>query len=71
MGLKDVVIVSACRMPIGYFMGSLKDVLTRVLAIAYLNIILGKTEAALVVGTESMTNAPYLLPYQRTGSARL
>lgn len=133
MRLKDVVIVSACRTPIGDFMGSLKDVPARDLAIAAgkeavarasiapeiideicmgqvygaiqgslparqvglriglphrsgacvvnqncasgmraleiacHNIILGKTEAALVVGTESMTNAPYLLPKARMG----
>lgn len=133
MGLEEVVIVGACRTPIGDFMGSLKDVPARDLAIAAgreaiaragiapeiideicmgqvygamqgslparqvglriglphrsgacavnqncasgmraleiacHNIILGKTEAALVVGTESMTNAPYLLPKARMG----
>ncbi|MBU1208329.1 MAG: hypothetical protein KKH04_15620 [Proteobacteria bacterium] len=34
MRLKDVVIVSVCRMPIGDFMESLKDVPARDLAIA-------------------------------------
>jgi acetyl-CoA C-acetyltransferase len=133
MKLEKVVIVSACRTPIGDFMGSLKDLSARDLAIvagreaivragiapdiidelcmgqvfgamqgslparqvgmriglphrssacvvnqncasgmraleiACHNIILGKTEAALVVGTESMTNAPYLLPKARMG----
>ena len=133
MGLEEVVIVGACRTPIGDFMGSLKDVPARDLAIAAgreaiaragiapeiideicmgqvygamqgslparqvglriglphrsgacvvnqncasgmraleiacHNILLGKTEAALVVGTESMTNAPYLLPKARMG----
>lgn len=133
MKLEKVVIVSSCRTPIGDFMGSLKDLSARDLAvvagqeaiaragiapetideicmgqvygamqgslparqvgmriglphrssacvvnqncasgmraleIACHNIILGKTEAALVVGTESMTNAPYLLPKARMG----
>lgn len=133
MNLKEVVIVSACRTPIGDFMGSLKDVPARELAmtagkeaieragispdildeicmgqvygamqgslparqvsmriglpqrssacvvnqncasgmraleIACHNILLGKTEASLVVGVESMTNAPYLLPKARMG----
>jgi acetyl-CoA C-acetyltransferase len=39
----------------------------RALEIAAHNIMLGKTEIALVVGTESMTNAPYLLPKARMG----
>jgi acetyl-CoA C-acetyltransferase len=39
----------------------------RALEIAAHNIMLGKTEAALVVGTESMTNAPYLIPKARMG----
>jgi acetyl-CoA C-acetyltransferase len=133
MGLKDVVIVSACRTAIGDFLGGLKDVPARELAItagkaaieranipsevideicmgqlytamqgslparqvgmraglpprsgavsvnqnctsgmraleiASHNIMLGKTEIALVVGVESMTNAPYLLPKARMG----
>ncbi|MEW6622668.1 MAG: acetyl-CoA C-acyltransferase [Bacillota bacterium] len=133
MRLNDVVIVSACRTPIGKFMGALKDVSARDLAItagkaaieraaispeiideivmgqlytamqgslparqvgmriglphrssavsvnqncssgmralevACHNIILGKTQTALVVGVESMTNAPYLLPKARMG----
>jgi acetyl-CoA C-acetyltransferase len=133
MGLKDVVIVSACRTAIGDFLGGLKDVSARELAItagkaaierasisselideicmgqlytamqgslparqvgmrvglpprsgavsvnqnctsgmraleiASHNIMLGKTEIALVVGVESMTNAPYLLPKARMG----
>ncbi|MBW2596456.1 MAG: thiolase family protein [Deltaproteobacteria bacterium] len=131
--MKDVVIVSACRTAIGKFMGSLKDVPARDLAItagneavrragipaeiideivmgecfpgmqgslparqvgirvglphrsaavsvnqncasgmrameiACHNIMLGKTEIGLVVGTESMTGAPYLLPKGRMG----
>jgi acetyl-CoA C-acetyltransferase len=130
---KEVVIVSACRTPIGDFLGSLKDVTARELAIlagkecirragidaeaideivmgqvygamqgslpakqvggriglanrvgacvvnqncassmrameiACHNIMLGKTEIALVIGVESMSNAPYLLPMARTG----
>lgn len=133
MKLNEVVIVSACRTPIGKFMGSLKDISARELAItagkaaieragisaeiideismgqlytamqgslparqvgiriglpyrssavsvnqncsssmraleiACHNIILGKTEIALVIGVESMTNAPYLLPQGRMG----
>ena len=133
MELKEVVIVSACRTAIGKFMGSLKDVVARDLAItvgkaaverarisaetvdeivmgelytamqgslparqvgiriglphrsnavsvnqnctsgmraleiACHNIMLGKTEIGLVVGVESMTNAPYLLPKGRMG----
>ncbi len=133
MGLKEVVIVSACRTPIGKFVGGLKDVGARELAItagkeaikradipaeiideivmgqlytamqgslparqvskrigladrsnavsvnqncasgmraleiACHNIMLGKTEIGLVVGTENMTNAPYLLPKGRMG----
>src|SRR5512137_1367479 len=125
MGLHDVVMVSACRTAIGGFMGGLKDVPARDLAItvgkwaieragitsdiideicmgqlytalqgslparqvgmriglphrssavnvnqnctsamraleiASHNIMLGKTDIALVVGVESMTNAPY------------
>ena len=131
--MKDVVIVSACRTAIGKFMGSLKDVTARYLAItagneavkragipaevideivmgeiypamqgslparqvgirvglphrslalsvnqncasgmrameiACHNIMLGKTEIGLVVGTENMTDAPYLIPKGRTG----
>jgi len=133
MKLHEVVIVSACRTAIGKFMGSLKDVSARELAItvgkaavqragispemvdeismgqlytsmqgslparqvgiriglpyrssavsvnqncssgmraleiACHNIILGKTEIALVIGVESMTNVPYLLPQGRMG----
>jgi len=131
--LKEVVIVSACRTAIGKFMGSLKDVSARDLAItagkgaiaragipadlideivlgmvynhmqgslisrqiglacglpvrsnacnvnqncasgmraldiAATNIMCGKTDIALVVGAESMTNAPYMLPKARSG----
>ena len=39
----------------------------RAMEIACHNIMLGKTEAALVIGVESMTNAPYLLPMARLG----
>lgn len=39
----------------------------RALDIAINHIQLGKTEAALVVGVESMTNAPYMLPKARMG----
>ena len=39
----------------------------RALEIAAHNIMLGKTEIGLVVGTESMTNAPYLIPKARMG----
>lgn len=39
----------------------------RALEIASHNIMLGKTQTALVVGVESMSNAPYLLPKGRTG----
>jgi acetyl-CoA C-acetyltransferase len=133
MSLQDVVMVSACRTAIGDFLGSLKDVSARDLAISVANaaieragvpagmideicmgqlytamqgslparqvamrvglpdrsnavsvnqnctsgmraleiaahnIMLGKTESALVVGVESMSNAPYLLPKARTG----
>ncbi|HYA02250.1 MAG TPA: thiolase family protein [Syntrophobacteria bacterium] len=133
MGIKDVVMVSACRTAIGDFLGSLKDVTARDLAItvgkaaiqragiaadiideicmgqlytamqgslparqvgirvglpprsgavtvnqnctsamrafeiAAHNIMLGKTEIALVVGVESMSSAPYLLPKARMG----
>jgi len=133
MALKEVVIVSAARTAIGKFMGSLKDVSARDLAItaakgaiersgvpadqideicmgqlyggmqgslparqvsmrvglphrssavsvnqnctsgmraleiACHNIMLGQTEIGLVVGVESMTNAPYLLPKGRMG----
>lgn len=133
MALKEVVIVSATRTAIGKFMGSLKDVSARELAItaansaikrssipaemideicmgqlyggmqgslparqvslrvglpyrssavsvnqnctsgmraleiACHNIMLGATEIGLVVGVESMTNAPYLLPKGRMG----
>ncbi len=133
MALKEVVIVSAIRTAIGRFMGSLKDVTARDLAItaakgaikiagvpaeeideicmgqlyggmqgslparqvsmrvglphsssavsinqnctsgmraleiACHNIMLGQTEIGLVVGVESMTNAPYLLPKARMG----
>lgn len=133
MALKEVVIVSATRTAIGKFMGSLKDVPARDLAItaakaaiersgvpadqideicmgqlfggmqgslparqvsmrvglphrssavsvnqnctsgmraleiACHNIMLGQTDIGLVVGVESMTNAPYLLPKARMG----
>ncbi len=133
METKEVVIVSACRTAIGRFMGSLKDVHARDLAItagkgaieragipadifdeitmgqlytamqgslparqvgmrlglphrsgavsvnqnctsgmraleiAAHNIMLGKTEIGLVVGVESMTGTPYLLPKGRMG----
>ncbi len=131
--MKEVVIVSACRTAIGKFLGSLKDVSARDLAItagkaavaragipaeiideivlgivynhmqgsliarqvglavglpnrsnacnvnqncasgmraldvACTNIMCGKTDIALVVGAESMTNAPYMLPKARAG----
>ncbi|TWI67809.1 acetyl-CoA C-acetyltransferase [Desulfobotulus alkaliphilus] len=39
----------------------------RALEVAAHNIMLGKTRSALVVGTESMTNAPYMLPKGRMG----
>ena len=131
--MKDVVIVSACRTAIGKFMGSLKDVTARDLAItagreaikragipaeiideivmgeclsgmqgslparqvgmrvglphrsaavsvnqncasgmrameiACHNIMLGKTDVGLVIGTENMTGAPYLIPKGRMG----
>ena len=39
----------------------------RALEIAAHNIMLGKTEIALVIGVESMTNAPYMLPKARMG----
>lgn len=133
MTIKNVVMVSACRTAIGKFMGALKDVPARDLAvhvgkeaakragispeiideivmgqclpgmqgslparqvskrigfsdvssavlinqncgsgmkaleIAAHNIMLGKTEIGMVVGVESMTNAPYLLPKARSG----
>jgi acetyl-CoA C-acetyltransferase len=133
MGINDVVMVSGCRTAIGDFLGSLKDVSARDLAvtaakgaiqragipvdmideivmgqiytgmqgslparqvamrvglpfrssavnvnqncasgmraveIASHSIMLGKTDVALVVGVESMSNAPYLLPKGRTG----
>lgn len=131
--MNEVVIVSACRTAIGKFMGSLKDVQAkdlaitagkaaisragitadiidelvmgevyphmqgslpsrqvamalglpvrsnacnvnqncasgmRALEIACHNIMLGKTEIGLVIGVESMTNAPYMLPKARMG----
>ncbi|MEA1959745.1 MAG: thiolase family protein [Bacillota bacterium] len=131
--MKDVVIVSACRTAIGKFLGSLKDVQAkdlaitagkeaiaragisadiideivmgevfphmqgslpsrqvgmalglpersgacnvnqnctsamRALEIACHNIMLEKTDIGLVVGVESMTNAPYMLPKARMG----
>lgn len=133
MDLHEVVIVSACRTPIGKFMGVFKDIPARELAmtagkaaikragispdlideitmgqiytgmqgslparqvgmriglpprsgavsvnqncasgmraleIACENIQLGKTEVALVIGVESMSNAPYLLQKARMG----
>lgn len=133
MELKEVVLVSACRTAIGRFLGSLKDVSAKELAItvgkaaieragipadsidelcmgqvyphmsgslparqvamacglpfrsgavnvnqnctsamraleiAAQNIMLGKTEIGLVIGVESMTNAPYMIPKGRTG----
>jgi len=131
--IKEAVIVSACRTPVGKFLGSLKDIQAidlativskeaikragidgqiideivmgevyqhmqgslparqvaihsglpersgacvvnqncasgmRALEIAANNIQLGKTEVALVVGVESMSNVPYMLPKVRTG----
>jgi acetyl-CoA C-acetyltransferase len=133
VNIKDVVVVSACRTAIGDFLGGLKDVSARDLAItagkgaveragippeiideicmgqlytamqgslparqvgmrvglpfrssavsvnqncasamraleiAAHNIMLSKTEVALVVGVESMSNTPYLLSKARTG----
>ncbi|MBP1762171.1 MAG: Acetyl-CoA C-acetyltransferase [Firmicutes bacterium] len=133
MDLNEVVIVSACRTAIGKFMGSLKDVSARQLAIvagqeaihragipadiideltmgevyphmqgslpsrqvamalglpvssnacnvnqncasgmraldvAADHIMLGKTDIALVIGTENMTATPYMLPKARMG----
>jgi len=133
MELNEVVIVSACRTPIGKFNGSLKDITARQLAItvgkgaieragispeiideiclgevfqqgvgsmqarqvsmrigmthrsgavnihqncasgmramevAAHSIMLGKNDVTLVVGVESMTNIPYLLPKARNG----
>lgn len=131
--IKEVVMVSACRTPIGKFMGSLKDFQAidlativskeairradinpsiidelvmgevyphmqgslparqvamhaglphssaavnvnqncassmRAMEVAANNIQLGNTEIALVVGVESMTNTPYMLPKARQG----
>jgi len=131
--VKEVVIVSACRTPVGKFMGSLKDIQSielavlvakeaikragipsesvdeivmgqvyphmqgslparqvamhaglpyrsaavnvnqncasgmRAMEIACQNIQLGKTDIGLVVGVESMSNAPYMLPKARSG----
>lgn len=131
--MEEIVIVSACRTAIGKFMGSLKDISAKDLAItvgkaaieragissdlvdeivmgqvyphaqgslparqvamaiglpirsnacnvnqncgsgmraldiACNNILLGKTEIGLVIGTESMTNAPYMLTKARMG----
>lgn len=133
MKFRDVVMVSGCRTAIGDFLGSLKDVTARDLAIAAAteaiqranippgiideivmgqiytgmqgslparqvalrvglpfrssavnvnqncasgmraveiashSIMLGKTDVALVVGVESMSNAPYLIPKARAG----
>ena len=133
MELNEVVLVSACRTAIGKFMGSLKDISGKELAITAAkgaidragipaniideiamgevyphmqgslparqvamavglpirsnacnvnqncasgmraldicanHIMLGKTDIALIVGTESMTNAPYMLPKARMG----
>lgn len=133
MCINEVVIVSACRTALGKFMGGLKDVSARELAIevgkeaivraginpdeadeivmgqlytgmqgslparqvgmriglphrsgavsvnqncasgmraleiACHNIMLGKTDIGLVIGVESMTNSPYLLPKGRMG----
>lgn len=133
MTIKNVVMVSACRTAIGKFMGALKDVPARDLAIhvgkeackragigpeiideivmgqclpgmqgslparqvskrigfsdessavlinqncgsgmkaleiAANNIMLGKTDISMVVGVESMTNSPYMLPKARSG----
>jgi acetyl-CoA C-acetyltransferase len=39
----------------------------RALEIGAHNIMLGKTESALIIGVESMTNAPYMLPKGRSG----
>ena len=39
----------------------------RALEVAAQNIMLGKTEIGLVVGVESMTNAPYMIPNARMG----
>jgi len=39
----------------------------RALDIAATNIMCGKTDIALVIGAESMTNAPYMLPKARSG----
>ena len=39
----------------------------RALEIAAHNIMLGKTDTAVVVGVENMTNAPYLIPQARMG----
>src|SRR5258707_1046840 len=52
----EVVIISACRTPVGKFQGSLSD--------------LSATQLGAIVvagGMESMTNAPYLLPQARKG----
>ncbi|MBN1365534.1 MAG: acetyl-CoA C-acyltransferase [Syntrophaceae bacterium] len=133
MRVKEIVMASACRTPIGDFLGSLKNVSARDLAItagkeairragispdvideicmgevygamqgslparqvgmriglpfrsiasvvnqncasgmraleiAAHNLMLGKTEIALVVGVESMSNTPYLIPKARMG----
>ncbi|MGI6487242.1 MAG: thiolase family protein [Syntrophothermaceae bacterium] len=133
MGINEVVLVSACRTAIGRFMGSLKNIQAKELAItagkaaieragipadiideitlgqvyphmqgslparqvgmacglpfrstacnvnqncasgmraldvAATHIQLGKTDIALVVGVESMTNAPYMIPKARMG----
>jgi len=70
--MKDAVIVSAVRTPVGKFQGSLQSFSAPQLGalavgLAAQAIATGDAEMVVAGGMESMTNAPYLLPQARAG----
>src|SRR5215813_14013674 len=68
--MPDAVILSACRTPIGSFGGALKDLSASDLGAvvhAAEAIAAGYTDTFVAGGTESMSNAPYLLKGARWG----
>src|ERR687890_623974 len=66
--MKDIVIISAVRTPVGKFQGGLKSFTAPQLgALAAQGIMAGDSEIVVAGGMESMSNAPYLLPNAREG----
>src|SRR6266581_2516457 len=75
-GIREAVIISAVRTPVGKFLGELKTfkatdlgaiVVREAVMMAAQGVQLGDTEIVVAGGMESMSNAPYLLPKAREG----